>query len=106
MSLNVKVKEKANGVTIECRVSPRAGRNAIKRISDGVLHISLAAPPIEGRANEALVNFLSAIFSIPPSKVSITMGKQNRLKVVYLEGLDKETVIKKLINPPVKNHMT
>lgn len=104
--MEIKINEKDNGVTIECRVSPRAGRNAIKRITDGVLHISLAAPPIEGRANKALVDFLSSIFSIPPSKISITMGKQNRLKVVYLEGLDKQTVIKRLINPSVKNHMT
>lgn len=94
-----KIQKKDAGVTIECRISPRAGRNAIKHITGGVLHISLAAAPIEGRANETLVKFLSSIFSIPPSKIRITLGKQSRNKVVYLEGLNNETVIKKLYNP-------
>lgn len=84
----MKIRERDNGVTIECRVSPRAGRSRIKGVRNGVLLISLAAPPVEGKANEALIEFLSDELDIPKSRISILSGEKGRNKVVLIQGIN------------------
>lgn len=81
------LRERPDGVTIECRVTPRASRNAIKGVRDGVLQIALNAPPIEGRANEALIEFISDRLRIPRSRISILGGEHGRNKVVLIQGI-------------------
>ncbi len=75
-------------------MSPRAGRSRIKGVRDGVLQVALAAPPVEGRANEALIEFLSEELGIPKSRISILSGEKGRNKVVLIQGIDKATLLK------------
>ncbi len=90
--MNLNIREKSGGVTIECRVTPRASRNAIKGVREGVLEVSLGSPPVEGRANKALVEFLSRLLGVRKSAISIVGGERSRNKVVLIEGLSEDDV--------------
>ena len=72
------------------RVGPRASRTAIVGVmgedADAVVKIALAAPPVEGRANEALIAFLADVFDVSRSAVEIVVGEQSRKKVVRVRG--------------------
>ena len=90
--MKLKIRQKSGGVTIECRVTPRASRNAIKGVREGVLEVSLGSPPVEGRANKALVEFLSKRLGVRKSAVSIVGGERSRNKVILIEGLSEDDV--------------
>lgn len=73
------------GIEIAVRVVPRGGRNAIDCVTDtGALRIRLAAPPVDGAANAALVAFLAAFFDVPKRAVTITHGHWGRDKHVLI----------------------
>jgi len=76
-------------VTFAVRVQPRASRDAIAGTLDGALKIRLTAPPLEGRANDALVDFLSSILKTPKSAVRIRSGEQSRNKRVEIFGVTR-----------------
>jgi uncharacterized protein (TIGR00251 family) len=63
---------------------------------DGVLRVRLAAPPVEGRANEALVRFLAARLRLPKRQIQIVSGETSRTKVVSIEGLTPAEVTARL----------
>ncbi|HUA92636.1 MAG TPA: DUF167 domain-containing protein [Terracidiphilus sp.] len=81
----------ANGVTLAVRAQPDAKKTAILgSYGDGAtaqLKISVQAPPLEGRANAALIAFLAEQFSIPKSAVEIVSGELSRSKVFLLRGV-------------------
>ena len=73
---------------IELRVTPRARRNALGGFdAEGRLSVRLAAPPVEGRANAALVAFLAEILGIPGRRITIVRGETARVKLVEVEGM-------------------
>jgi uncharacterized protein len=81
------------GAALAIRVTPRASHNEIVEIlSDGTVRIRLTAPPVEGKANEALVEFLSKILDIAPSRIEIVAGMTGRDKLVSILDLDAESV--------------
>ena len=83
----IPLRETAAGVSFKVRVQPRASRTAITGVlGDEILKIALAAPPVEGRANEALVRFFAELFDVPPSAIEIASGGQSRNKVVRVAG--------------------
>jgi uncharacterized protein (TIGR00251 family) len=59
---------------------------------NAVLKVSLAAPAIEGRANDALVRFIAELLDVPRSSVEIVSGNQSRNKIVRIKGVDAERV--------------
>jgi uncharacterized protein len=65
---------------------PRAARTAITGTLGDALKISLSAPPLDGRANLAVVDFLSEIFSVPRSAVQLVAGERSRNKVIRIAG--------------------
>ena len=77
----------AAGVTLRVRVIPRAGRTGVAGTRDNALLIRLAAPPVEGAANEALIAFLSDLFERPKRDVTIVSGQTSRDKRVAIAGL-------------------
>ena len=77
-------------MTIECYVTPRAAKNKIKGERNGALAIALNAPPVEGKANEALIEFIAEILSIPKSRISIIRGETSRNKLVFVKGIAKK----------------
>lgn len=88
--MTANIREKSDGITIECRVTPRSGKTAIRGIRNGALCMALAAPPVEGRANGALIEFLAKSLSLPRSNISIIRGEKGRDKVVFVTGITKE----------------
>ena len=77
---------------LSIRVTPRAGRTAIAGLRDGVLQVKLAAAPVEGAANDALVELLSRQLRIPKRDIRIASGERSRTKRVEISGLTDEDV--------------
>ncbi len=85
------LREALGGVTLAVRAQPGAKRTAIAGIyGDGTtaqLKIAVAAQPVEGRANEALMAFLAEILGLPKSAVTLKSGELSRSKVFLLRGI-------------------
>ncbi len=77
---------------IHVRVRPRSSRNAVVRLEGDVWWIRLTAPPVEGKANAALLEYLSDILGVAQSRLSLEKGHTGRQKSVSVEGLDEEQV--------------
>ena len=88
------IRQAKDGVTLAVRAQPGAKKTAIVGVyGEGAaaqLKIAVQAPPIEGRANEALVNFLAATFGIPRATVELLSGQLSRSKVFLLRSVTEE----------------
>ena len=80
-------------VNFPVRVQPRASQDEIAGVMDGALKVRLCAPPLENRANEALVEFLSALLKMPKSAVRIQSGEHGRKKRVEIRGVTKQQIL-------------
>jgi uncharacterized protein (TIGR00251 family) len=78
----------AGGVTVTVRVAPRASKPSLTVDADGTLRARLHAPPVDGAANEELIEMLADAFGLPRRAVVIVGGAQSRTKRVRLEGID------------------
>jgi uncharacterized protein len=94
----IPIRESTSGVTFAVRVHPRAKRNAITGEIGDALKISLTAPPVEGRANEACIAFLAKLLNVPRSSVTITSGQSSRNKMIRVAGLSADWVRGRLQN--------
>ena len=74
------------GVSVTIRVTPRAGKTSIAGVRDDVLLVKLAAAPVDGAANNALIGFLSDVFELPRRHITIVAGDKSRTKRVELAG--------------------
>ena len=88
----IALRETADGVSFSVRVQPRAGRTAISGVIGDALKVAVAAPPVEGKANEALIRFFAELFEVPRSAVEIVSGEAARNKVVRVAGVTGEFV--------------
>ncbi|OGS91469.1 MAG: YggU family protein [Gallionellales bacterium GWA2_60_18] len=73
-------------VTLTLHVQPGAKKSEITGLHGEALKIRLAAPPVEGRANEALLRFIAGLFGVPLRQVELKQGGQSRHKVVAITG--------------------
>lgn len=94
----LRVDEDPDGVYVYIRVSPRAGRDEVVGIRHGALHVRLKAPPVEDKANKALISFLSARFDLPRSAIRLVSGHKSRDKRVMMKGITKPDLVR-LIKP-------
>ncbi len=92
----IPVRETAKDVMFSVKVHPRAKRTAITGTVGDALKISLTAPPVDGKANQAVIEFLAGIFEIPRSSVTIASGETNRLKVIRVIGMNKAMLEQRL----------
>jgi uncharacterized protein (TIGR00251 family) len=81
-----------DGVTFRIRVTPRAGRTVIAGERDDALVIKLAAAPVDGAANDAVIALLASLLDRPKRDVSIVSGERSRNKVMEIRGTSLETV--------------
>jgi uncharacterized protein (TIGR00251 family) len=88
--------ETTSGISFAVKVQPRAKKNAILGDLGGAMKISLAAPPVDGRANQACVEFLAELLNVPRSAVTIVSGETSRRKVVRVAGISADSVRDKL----------
>ena len=84
------------GATFQVKVHPRARKNAITGVVGDGLKLVLTAPPVEGRANEACINFLAEFLNVPRSSVTIAAGESSRQKLIRVVGVRAAQVEEKL----------
>lgn len=94
--MTVKITPSAGGVCLEVQVQPRSSRNQVVGEQDGRLKIKLTAPPVEGEANQALVNFLAQLLQIPKKNVKLLKGESSRHKLIEIIGITEPELIAKL----------
>ena len=71
---------------VDIRLVPRGGRDAIVGERDGAVLIRVSAPPVEGRANAALIAFVAKTLRVPKSSVRIVRGETSRDKAIAVDG--------------------
>lgn len=84
---------------ITVRLAPRASRNRLEGIRDGILRARVTAPPVEGKANKALCRLIAKRVGIAQSKVTVIRGGRSPLKVVTVASLDTEALEHALRDP-------
>jgi uncharacterized protein len=89
--------EDAAGVTIAVQVIPRARQNVVVGPQGDALKVRLAAPPVEGAANEALIAYLAELLGVRRREVSLVSGAQARRKLVRIQGLQAGEVTERLV---------
>lgn len=80
------------GCWIFVYLQPGAKKNEVVGIHDGLLKIKIKSPPIEGRANEELLRFLSTLFEIPMASMKIAKGELSRRKKIFVTGWTEEAL--------------
>lgn len=88
--------EKAGQTTLQVRVTPRAGRTAVAGMRGDTLLVRLAAAPVDGAANAALVATLADLFDVPKRNIAIVAGERGREKRVAIAGLTQDQVRQRL----------
>ena len=90
----------SNQAKISLRVHPHAARNEVVDFTEGVFQVKVAAPPVKGKANKELIAFLSQILGMGKSSLTIVKGHTSRSKVIVIDGLRQEDIIKRLSPKP------
>jgi uncharacterized protein len=88
--------ESAGAITFAVRVVPRASRSEIAGEHDGALRVRVAAPPVEGAANEELRRTLARAFGLPTRAVEIISGQTSKTKRVCVTGADRRKLLQLL----------
>ena len=91
--------EHASSVSFGVRVHPRARKNAITGSFGDALKVALTAPPVDGKANEACIEFFAKLLKVPRSSVTIAAGHTSRNKVIRVTGLSAMEIQRRLKQP-------
>jgi len=94
------VEELPGGVRLNVLVQPRASRSKLVGEHDGRLKIALAAPPVDGEANAALIEFVAELLKVKRAQVELSAGQSSRRKTLTVRGISAAEVAK-LVNLPV-----
>lgn len=86
----------AESVKISVRVRPNARKSEIVDFKDGVLQLKVAAPPVEGKANNELLEFLSKILGVSKSRLSVEKGMKGRRKIIGISDCTSDQVTEQL----------
>jgi uncharacterized protein (TIGR00251 family) len=79
-------KDVADGCTLSLRIHPGARKNGVAGVHADSLKIALTAPPVDGKANEALIAFLAEALLLPQARISLVRGATSRSKVLRITG--------------------
>jgi uncharacterized protein (TIGR00251 family) len=90
------IADDADGAIVALKIIPRAGRTKLAGVRDNALLVRLAAAPVEGAANAALLAFLSDQLQIPRARLEIVTGEISRSKRVKVRGMSAATVAARL----------
>ena len=90
------IRDTPAGATFAVKVHPRAKKNAITGEVGDALKLALTAPPVDGKANQACVEFFAKLLNVPRSSVTIAAGQTSRNKVIRVAGISAEELKKRL----------
>ena len=94
----VAIKNSPSGITFAVKVHPRAKKNAITGEGGDALKLALTAPPADGKANDACIEFFAKLLNLPRSSVTIAAGQTSRNKVIRVSGLTAQQVRDRISN--------
>lgn len=83
----------SRGALLSVTVVPRASRTVMERLPDGTLRVRLAAPPVDGAANTALLRYLADALNLPRSRLTISSGATSRRKRIAIEGVSDTELV-------------
>ncbi len=88
------------GFLLNLRISPNASKNEIIKSDDGSIKVKITAQPVDGKANKALIEFLSKTFKIPKTSIDIVRGETSKDKTVLFktDDVDKINRIKEIFS--------
>lgn len=92
----IKLTAADNSITFAVRVQPRAARSGVVGEFAGALKLRLAAPPVDGAANEELIRLLAKFFDLTRVNIELISGATNKNKVVRLSGVSLDEVTRKI----------
>jgi uncharacterized protein len=90
----LRLTEKDGAVTVDIQVKPRSSRETVGPVQADRLCVSVNAPPVDGKANEAVIRVLAETFGVAKSAVTIVRGETGKKKTVRLAGVTAATVAK------------
>jgi uncharacterized protein len=90
------IQDTATGATFVVKVHPRSKKNAITGVVGDAIKVALTAPPIDGRANDACIEFFAKFLNVPRSSITIAAGQTGRRKVIRVAGLSARELGKRL----------
>jgi uncharacterized protein (TIGR00251 family) len=86
-----------DGILLTIRASPRSGRSGVAGVRGDALLVRLQASPVEGAANDELIELIASALGVPKRAVSITVGSRSRNKLVRVSGIDLATATSRLL---------
>lgn len=86
-----------DGVVIQIHATPRASRSQVQGLHGDALKVRLQAPPVDGKANEALIDFIAGKFGIPSRRVVLVSGQTGRQKRIAVQGMTPDQAIQALL---------
>ncbi|MGE5085513.1 MAG: DUF167 domain-containing protein [Bacillota bacterium] len=93
------IEELKGGVRLHLFIQPKSSKNEIVGPHNGMLKVKITAPPVDGEANQALIEFLSKLLKIPKREITIIKGETGRQKTVDIAGVDFKSTKEKLKIP-------
>jgi uncharacterized protein (TIGR00251 family) len=81
---------------LRVRVTARASRDELAGLRDGVLHVRVSAPPVDGKANQAVCKLIARALGVGKTSVTVVRGERSRDKVVRIDGVEPETARSRL----------
>ena len=88
----IAVQQQGDSVTFSVKVHPRARRERIAGVLGNILKLETTAPPVDGKANEACIQFFADLLKVPRSSVTIAAGNSSRNKVIRVAGISAARV--------------
>lgn len=94
------LKVSKDGIILTVKILPNASKNAIIKTDENDIKVKITAQPIDGKANKALIEFLSKQFKVPKSYFEIIKGETSKEKTLFIKNIDNEKLvfIKDLLN--------
>ena len=87
------IRSKGGDTILTCRVHPNAPQNRIEKIQDDHLVVRLNSPPVEGKANKALIKLLAKTLHLAPSRLTLIQGDKSRTKVIAIQDMTPEHIL-------------
>lgn len=92
----IRVTEKDGALRFEVHAKPKAKKTSVLKPRGEAVEIAIAAPPVDGAANEELIRFLAKLLEVPRRSVEIVRGESSQTKLIAVTGLDRETLLGRL----------
>ncbi len=97
MPLEITVPE-GKQVKIAVQIYPGASKNEVTGLINDILKIKIASPPVKGKANKELIDYLSRLLGISKDRLNIIKGHTSKNKLISIDGLSKISVLEKLLS--------